>query len=400
MLIFVLGFCFFIARVHARASYEVDMLDLTLAEDTGRENKRSFGSLRGYPRTGDANVYDDDGSAVACKSWRQPARPWGDKWGNHLNQYEPKTDQEKFWTELKPTPEQVRPTKIALLMFVKDRVNNAAVWSSWMEDATSHGLDFKLLIHAWKNHTHKDKKHHKHNDRKNKTRGGFEPATFRKYLVPEQARTTWNDIVEAEIMLLRYALRDLDVTHVATISDDTVPVKPLSYIYQELLREPATRMCVDLKSGESGDQKTHAETWWLMKRSDAQRFSDHWKLVQQSFVERSTEEKTWLLPLILRYKRWRDESRLLDECVMYTDWADDCNHWRDHEALCDCPHLRQEPHQPGLLSSPRLHYQLGSQAWSELRASPFWWARKFSDMPVEKQLVLLQTPWTANPQMK
>merc|ERR1711937_461261 len=125
-----------------------------------------------------------------------------------------------------------------------------------MQDAKTRGLDFRLLIHAHgiTNHSH------------------FVPEDFRQFLSPQQAHTKWDDIVPAELLLMRYALRDPRVTHLATVSDDTVPVKPLSYIYTELVREPATRMCIDLSSGEVGGQETHAETWWLMTRSDAQLF--------------------------------------------------------------------------------------------------------------------------------
>jgi hypothetical protein len=282
-----------------------------------------------------------------------------------LAQFAPDEGNETLWSEIPPREPQRRSSqslKLAILFFVKDAVFNAGVWLAWMKQALTQRLPFKVLVHA---------SGMEHGYR-------FHTESFRRFLVNTTAHTSWGDIAEAEMLLIRMALEDAEVTHLATVSADTLPFKPLQYIYAQLLRDPATRMCVDLQSWENL-RGTHAETWWLMRRADAELFRDNWDMVRYNFKRRSTEEKTWLYPLLLRKYRWGDQQPLTDECVMYTDWTESCNHWADHGHLCNCPELLAEPHEPSSEADPAVFHRVQQRSWQELLKSPFWWGRKFED---------------------
>jgi len=302
-----------------------------------------------------------------CWQWREPSGPWGNNWSdNTLAGFAAKTANETRWAELPPRSEEhahrSQFPKLAILFFTHHRIDNPMIWSAWMEQARHDGLNVSFHVYA-----------------SVRERGGeFKQELFLPFLVNETASTSWGNIAEAEMLLMRRALMDAEVTHLATVSYDTVPLKPLSFIYSELKREPSTRMCVDLKSWEE-PRGAHAETWWLMNRGDAQLFRDNWELVQANFEQTFTEEKTWLFPLLLRKTRWRNRQPLLDECVMFTDWADSCNSWADHSQLCNCPSLLAEPHQLATGAEPRIFKHAGPEAWKELLRSPFWWGRKFAD---------------------
>jgi hypothetical protein len=146
---------------------------------------------------------------------------------------------------------------MALLMSVKEKetVSNAKMWEAWMNHAKEEGLDFAMHVHA------KD----------------FNQGLFQRHYVPEWIPTARCDMFDAEMMLMRKALKDPAITHLMMVSANSVPLKNLSFIYSEIERQPATRMCIDYDFRRFGGTRTHsprAESWWLMSRSDAVVFVD------------------------------------------------------------------------------------------------------------------------------
>jgi len=252
-------------------------------------------------------------------------------------------------------------------MFVKDRIGNANMWLSWMRDANASGSEFSLHIHAYGSHD------------------DFSPSEFRPFLVQEVVPTKWCDIWDAQLLLIRRALADGGVTHLAVVSADSVPLKRLSTVLEDLRRRPATRLCADFFFPLTATLDTwwlmrpRAETWWLMRREDAELFAEERELVNSTFKAGCTEENSWLYPLLLRHARWGDQAPLLNECAMLTDWLGTCKGWADHMDDCRCARLRALPHRPGSAAHPRTYERVDAAAWRELRRSPFWWGRKFAD---------------------
>eukprot|EP00927_Polykrikos_kofoidii_P051342 TRINITY_DN45135_c0_g1_i1.p1 TRINITY_DN45135_c0_g1~~TRINITY_DN45135_c0_g1_i1.p1 ORF type:complete len:439 (+),score=63.90 TRINITY_DN45135_c0_g1_i1:109-1317(+) len=286
-------------------------------------------------------------------------------WHTNLTDWKPKAKvkgKTLTWTELLPVRsfEAMKGPKLGILMLVIDKVFNENVWSEWFAEAKARNLRFRMFIHASRGHWH------------------FNQSMFKEFLVHETIPSSWCKLWLAEMLLLRKSLKDHSVTHLATFSADAVPLKPLSYIYRELQLEPATRMCADMEWKQPWER---AETWWLMRRSDAELFLSHAQLIQNEFKIKNgcEEEAMWFYPLLLRSARWGDKARLLNQCVMFTDWKDSCKSWVDHaDRLCQCQSLRKSAHTRASRAHPRTYKKIGVEAWKELRRSAFWWGRKFT----------------------
>jgi hypothetical protein len=300
-----------------------------------------------------------------------------------LGPFAPRSDNERKWTELEVTKFEPRKPKVAFLMFVKDgaMINNVHMWEAWMKHAREEeGIDFAMHVHIKKEYQN----------------------TFRKYSVPFWVPTSWCDMFDAEMMLMREALQDPNVTHLMTLSSNSIPLKSLSFIYKEIEQQPATRMCIDHEFKRFGGlrkKSPRAESWWLMRRSEALPFINNQDLVRDTFKYRNKsdcgDENTWALALLLRKSRWKAEVELVDECPMFTDWKDSCKDWakKSDDACKNCVNLRQEPHTDANVGHPRTYTHVGVKAWHELVETPFWFGRKFDD----NAFLQIVDPWPLKP---
>jgi hypothetical protein len=319
-----------------------------------------------------------------------------------LTRWAPNSDNERNWTDLPPIVDDARlKPKLALLMFLKDGVSisNAQMWESWMNHAKAEGLSFSMLIHGRKfvnGHAYPHWFSFKHGESNDK----LSMKWLEKHYVNETVPTRWCDTFDAQMLLLRQALRDPDITHLTTVSANSVPLKPLSFMYKEIEQEPATRMCMDYDWKAFGHRKNfpRAETWWLMSRSDASLFVGHEKLVRGTFklplskAARCPDEESWALPLLLRKGKWKNEVGLVNECVMFTDWIDSCKAWANHAGE-PCENLRGEPHTNATWQRPRQYEHVGVEAWHELTRSRFWFGRKFDN----HAFLEIKAPWAPPP---
>jgi len=272
------------------------------------------------------------------------------------------------WINLPPKQLSNMHPKLAVLMFAKDSVGNEFVWKKWIKDAERDGLKFQFLIHAYGiEHP-----------------AGFKTRDLEKFVVPEKVETKWCDMWEAQMLLIRRALDDPEVSHVMVVSDDSIPVKSLSSIHGELSHDPRTQMCAD----DNWD-KRRAETWFLMRREDAELFRDNKDMVKAEFVggglKPCTEENSWYNPLRLRMQHWGARASIRNACPMFTEWklGWGCKQWSDHSGLCECPSLRAGNITPADDAHPATFHRINSSAFQELVRSPFWFARKFSPGSVD-----------------
>jgi hypothetical protein len=283
------------------------------------------------------------------------ARPT--KWMDTLNR--------SSWPDIPPIPYLDRPVKLALLMFVKDGVHNEQWWHAWLERARQDNVNFAMYIHAH----------------------GIEgPSEFRspklaQYLVEGKAPNKWCNIWKPQMKLLMRALQDPDVSHVQVLSEDSIPVTPMRDIYGQLSADPVTRMCADNKWRKEWPR---AESWWLMRREDAQTFADNQDFAKHHFIRGCAEEQAWYYPLKLREARWGEEQvRVRNECPMFTNWMDGpkaCKNWRWNVEVCTgCEALRSSKHRPAGFCHPVAYEEVNSTALRGLIESPFWFARKFDE---------------------
>lgn len=278
------------------------------------------------------------------------------KRGEHSLKSIQATYESNEWVEARPPEIKQVPPKLAVLMFAKNTLINSDLWLEWLENAKQTGQSYKFLIHAYGINTP----------------GEFQVPSLRDNVFTHLAPTQWCDIWEVQMELLERALMDSDVTHFAIVSDDSLPLKPLKDIHAELLLEPRTRMCAD-------DDWNRAETWWLMRRGDAELFRWFRSTIERDFVHGCTEESSWYFPLKLRMERWGARLGVLDSCPMFTYWkhGGDCKKWSDHADTCNCPHLQNHVENNATSTHPASFARLGAEALRELRASPFWFGRKF-----------------------
>jgi len=262
--------------------------------------------------------------------------------------------------------------KVAFLLFVKDRVSNPKLWKQWMADARHSGLNFNLMIHAYGI----NRPYGIYNASE------FRQKEFRKYMSPTWSWSNWCMMWDAEFMVFKHALKDPNVTHVMVLSQDSVPLKPMRYIYRALEADPVTRMCADDYVYKPWPR---AETWWVMRRGDADLFTQFEDQARQQFRAECSEEEAWYYPLRARMERWGyDAAPVKNECVMFTDWADGkeaCKTWADMVKQCpnNCRVTRSMNKTESATKHPVIFHSLSSAAYRELMASPFWFARKVDE---------------------
>lgn len=272
----------------------------------------------------------------------------------------------------KPIAEVNKSVKVAFLLFVNKKVENPKLWKQWMHDARESGLDFNLIIHAY---------------------GIFRPfgvynssefhqKEFRKYMSKGWSWSNWCMMWDAEFLVFKEAFQDPNVTHFITLSADTIPVKPMRYIYQALEDDPVTRMCADDYVYKPWPR---AETWWVMRRGDAELFIQFEAQAKEKFRCECSEEEAWYYPLRARMERWGYEAApVKNECITFTDWADgnqSCKQWADMVKQCpnNCRVTRSMNHSETSTKHPVIFHQLTTPAFKELMASPFWFVRKIDD---------------------
>jgi hypothetical protein len=159
---------------------------------------------------------------------------------------------ESAWMDFKPRPYQewtARDPKLAILMMAKDKVHNEDIWVKFLHRAQHDNLSFKMLIHAYGI------------DEGNRSQ--FQSTKLAKYVVKEKEWSNWCNMWKPQMLLLKKALMDENVTHMMMVSQDSIPVKPMRLIYDALLVDPTTRMCADDRWRRDWPR---AESWWLMRR--------------------------------------------------------------------------------------------------------------------------------------
>jgi hypothetical protein len=268
---------------------------------------------------------------------------------------------------------------IAFLVFADDRIHNEEIWLHWMEGARAAGLEFSMHIHA----------------------SGLSPngtsewrsERFKEFLVPEQAPAAWCRTWEAQMVLLTSALRDKQVTHMVTLSSDSVPVKPMTWIYDQTWEQPLSRFCVD---DSWRDPWPKAEMWSMLRREDALFFHENRRFAERNFRHDCEDELAWYFPLRARWDNFKEQAPLKRECIMFANWKDGrqaCREqWSVNADKCHCPTLRASKSTPASIKHPVAYHDVHADAFKELVRSPFWFARTFPEGAVPEKLRELLDP--------
>jgi len=329
---------------------------------------RNCASPSQMTRVIDGDADGDDNSSMPPSG--PPAKlfewPLPSYWMNQLK--------DTFWMDIRPKPYVSRKPKMALLMFTKDKVYNEHVWASWLDRARKDNISFAMHIHAYGVEDPED----------------WQSKRLKRYLVKEKAYSTWCNMWRPQMLLMKKAFEDPDVSHVMMVSQDSIPVKSMKYIYSQLRADPVTRMCGDDKWRREWPR---AESWWLMRREDALLFTEHEGFAHNHFLSHCTEEQAWYYPLRMREERWGNRTQVRNECPMFTNWMDGpkaCKVWRWNVNLCPgCDALRGSPQEPAGFMHPVAYHRVNYTALKGLWDSPFWFARKFEDMAVEEEAAML-----------
>lgn len=312
------------------------------------------------PSRGATRIADDDDEEADDSQDQIPAR-----WLKETHFM--KVLKESAWMDFEPRPYKewtARSPKLAILMMTKDKVHNEDIWVKFLQRAKHDNLSYKMLIHAYGI------------DEGNRSQ--FLSTKLAKYVVKDKEWSSWCNMWKPQMLLLKKALMDENVTHMMMVSQDSIPVKPMRLIYDALLVDPTTRMCADDRWRRDWPR---AESWWLMRREDAELFAINEDFAEHNFLAHCTEEQGWYYPLRMRVEKWGN--KLLNECPMFTNWMDGktpCKIWKWNIQLCtDCAELRASPHHDAGFMHPVTYKSVNFSALKGLILSPFWFARKFED---------------------
>lgn len=239
--------------------------------------------------------------------------------------------------------------KPAILMMSFSAIVFGEAWEQFFSQA-DHGT-FSLLVHL-----------------KERTAVKQIPEFFRPYIMLEDVPTDRCHDTQLMIRMMSLALEDENVTHVAFVSGDALPLKPLSYIIEDLAQDGRSRFCADT-------QWHRAETWIVLERKHALLFSEHWDVLKQLIPYSDCEdEDLFYWPLEVR------QENLNDHCPMLTDWSGTMKFWREKTEKCGCPSFLASDKVPAKCSKPALFLDVSSTGLSEVIGSSagYWYARKFA----------------------
>jgi hypothetical protein len=281
---------------------------------------------------------------------------------------------------------------LALMLFVRDYVPeaHAKLWTAWMDAAKSQGLPVGMYIHT----------------------GLTDLSNFstdlKPYVIKQRVKTDWCQAYGAIMAMYKHVRRHKHVTHVATISDDSIPVQPLSQIYADILAKPQSRFCQD-----NNWWIPRAETWWVMSRQDMELFHnnkyDLFLTLQRNWekfhINDCDDENFWYLPLRMRGVQWGDDAKVLNKCSMYTNWAYTdfsagsfpCKEWANHAGGCECDNLDKDVFAHADTSHPAKYANISASGFLDLLVSSnFWFARKVVDGLQPEAFALAQEVWHGN----
>ncbi|CAE8637598.1 unnamed protein product, partial [Polarella glacialis] len=286
----------------------------------------------------------------------------------------------QWWLDLPEVDDQPASVKLAILLLIKDEIGNSKAWLDWIRSAKRHGLHLEFLIHAYGI----DPK-----EQENAT--ATWPAEFRQSLLPQRAYTTWCDIIDAQVLLMRSAMTDPAISHMVFVDIASIPVELPWVIYEQLALASQSRFCKLFVEKRS-------ETWSLIRRSHARLLVDNHDGLRNQVLDKfhfasedlkaslgsvCLEEMSWHWPLVLRDRRRQkmgnlDRSQLMDACVMFADWQTPGNptakrDWEGGFNLCeDCDALRACNRIGEVeLTHPATFGALTQPAFEELLRSPF-----------------------------
>jgi len=257
--------------------------------------------------------------------------------------------------------------KVAFLMFANDQIDNEDTWTYWLEQAGAADLEFSVYVHAY--------------GLPPKGNSTWKSPSFVPYLLQQQVHTSWCQMWEAQMFLLEKALADSTNTHFLMVSSDSVPVKPMKFIYSQLSSRPRSKFCVDDFWRKPWPR---AETWAVLRRGDAEFFVENKKFASKHLRRDCEEETAWYFPLRARWSAHGDQAAVDRECIMFTNWKDGEKACKEEWALnadkCNCPQLRKTSEStPAGFKHPVIYTKVLAAAFEELVRSPFWFARKITD---------------------
>lgn len=258
------------------------------------------------------------------------------------------------WTEADTAPTTPKP---AFLLMIYERVVFPEAWEAFLDQAAANS--FSVVIHA-------------------KSDNPVVPASMKRYIMNRTVPTARCHDVNLMLTMMGEALKDKDVTHVVTVSGDTLPLRPLSLINAELGNRPNSRFCVD-------PEYQRAETWFVLQRVHAEflssRVEELGRLIPRPSTHEPCDDEEWFFwPLMIR------GSRLVDQCVMMTDWTRSPKYWRRDSLRCGCPSfLFGSTKVEGSCARPSMFLDVGARGLDEVMQSRagYWFLRKFPGDGIE-----------------
>jgi hypothetical protein len=193
---------------------------------------------------------------------------------------------------------------------------------------------------------------------------------FKKYFLNTKYSSHHCDSIWLTTNLLRKALADNDVTHLALVSGGSLPLRTIPQILTSLREDDRSRFCVD-------EEWTRAETWSVLRRDHAELIDEHRDEFHQLILSRClscVDEETFHWALT---ERGED---VMDQCVTMTDWSGTPKNWGRVAKECKCPAFLASVKAPASCLNPATMRVVTSEGMEQLLKSPrrHWFVRKFS----------------------
>lgn len=151
--------------------------------------------------------------------------------------------------------------KIAFLFLIISNINHENIWLNFFNHHQEH---FSLYIHSKETM----------------------PASsaFKKFEMATKVPTTWQNTMNAQIELLREALKDKDNQKFIFLSESTIPLQPFDFVYETLMSNS--------KSQFAYEHNYHPDRVWESIPTDKSLKNSQWVVLNRKHAELMVKDTT------------------------------------------------------------------------------------------------------------
>jgi len=200
---------------------------------------------------------------------------------------------------------------IGFLFLTYDNVFNERVWIEYFRNVDPK--KFRIFVHP-KNISLLKKQ-----------------CLFKNFILPKTCKTSWGDfsLIKAQNLLMKTALKNLQITHVILVSHNSLPTTSFNYLY-DYLKNRGSIMGYGVSTQESHLNRYNnivdpifpknkfymQDQWSILCRADAKILVNEYKIIKYIFRWMTVPDEHVYINYLIHYKN----KTIQNKRVIYIEW--------------------------------------------------------------------------------